>query len=700
MGYPVAVSNPEDDIDPPGAEGMDAEEFQAVVLSEIENAVSFIDSDIAPLREKATLYYRGALFGDEQEGRSQVISRDVHDVVNGVLPSLMRVFFGPEKVVEFVPDGEDDVEMAEQATDYANFIVQRDNPGFTIFWNAFKDALVRKVGFVKYYWDGSVTVSSVDYSGLDPMAVNKLLEDLSKAQEASVEDASQDENGFTVTIKLKKKADRLRIVSIPPEEYIIDSLARSPLEYTLKGHRTEITRSELIAMGYNEEDIEDLGHSGNEMLMNVERQAREITAVQGTGGESGDESQTRILYFEGFIRCDKDGDGIAELHKVCAAGSGWKVLKSEPVDDDNFAEFFADLEPHTFFGEAVAEKVMDIQKIKSGVTRASLDSLALSVFPRTAVTVGANIADVMNTEIGAVIRVKQNTDVTMLTTPFVGRDSFPMLAYMDEVRESRTGMSKTAMGLQPGDLQNMTALAAANQFNKSHEHIEIIARIIAETGMKRLFRGILREITQNQRQARVINLRNKWVSIDPRAWKANMDVTCNVALGAGTSREKLAVLEKVLAKQEQIFATVGPDNPLVSINEYHNTLTEMLALSGFKNGSKYFTDPAKWQPGPGSAKQPDPKLIDAQTHQQKVQLEAQKMQTEAALKQIMAANDSAHKNADRQQALQLGLAEISAKYQTTIEAATIKAQAEMMRISADLHMDAHSQEHRTADVGH
>lgn len=687
MTYPAALPNPEDEIDPTGAEGMAEpdgmtdEEFEGVVKSEIDSAISFIDSDIAPLREKATLYYRGALFGDEQEGRSQVISRDVHDMVNGILPSLMRVFFGPDKVVEYLPDGEDDVEMAEQATDYANFIIQRDNPGFTILWNAFKDALVRKVGFVQYDWDDSITVSSVDYSGLDPMAVNKLLEDLSKAQEASVENIEEGEEGLSVTIKLKKRADRLRIRSFPVEEYIIDSLARSPTEYTLKGRRSELTKSQLIAMGHKEEDLEDLGSSDGEMLLNVERQAREITATQGTGADSGDESQDSILYFDGFIRADKDGDGIAELRHICAAGAGWKILKDEQAEDDNFAEFFADIEPHTFFGESMSEKVMDVQKIKSGVMRASLDSLALSVFPRTVVTPGANIADVMNTEIGAVIRAKTPNDVTVMATPFVGKDSFPMLAYMDEVRESRTGMSKTAMGLDPGTLQNMSTIAAANQFNKSHEHIEIIARMLAETGMKRLLRGMLRLITENQRQVRVINLRNKWVPIDPRAWKANMEVTCNVALGAGTTKERIAVLQAVAARQEQILLTLGPNNPLVTLNEYHNTLLELLSLSGFKNGSKYFTDPAKWQPPPQQAPAPDPKLIHVQNEQMKIQ------------------SDNAHKEADRQQALALGLAEISAKYQTTIDAATIKAQAEMMRISADLHIQA-SEAHHQRQMAH
>ncbi len=678
-----------DDLDPDQEDmaedpGMDKTEFQSIVRDEIEDAISFIDTDIAPIRRDATLYYKGTLFGDEEPGRSKVVSRDVHDVVKGILPSLMRVFFGPEKVVEFAPDGEEDVAMAEQATDYVNYIVTRDNPGFSVFWDAFKDALIRKCGIVRYDWDDSITVTRQSYSGLDPMAYQLLKQHLGESiDEFEPQNETQDENGVSVSIKLKKKADRAIIASVPPEEFLIDRRARSDEHFTFIGQRRELTRSELVAMGYTDAELDNLGSDDGELSQNLERQAREITtqlvATDGTGGFSGDESQNRILYVEGYIRADKDGDGIAELRKVCAAGAAFKILHEEQVEDHCFAIFPSDPEPHTFFGDCPAEQVMDIQKNKSGVLRASLDSLALSIHPRTAVGPGVNMADVLNTEIGAIVRTTNVANVVPLITPFVGKDAFPMLAYMDEVRESRTGMSKTAMGLEPGALQNMTALAAASQFNKAHEHVEIIARIFAETGMKRLFRGLLRLVTENQRKARLINLRNQWVPVDPRAWKANMDVTCNVALGAGTNKEKIATLMGVKQTQEQIILTAGPNNPLSGLGEYHNTLTEILALSGFKNSTKYFKDPATQPPTPQAPPPPDPKIVAAQ----------------------IASQDKA---ADRQQAFALGMLEIQAKYRTTIDAEQMQQVTDFARMHTDLVIqasEAHHERHMQAvDAGH
>ncbi len=653
----------------PEDEGMSEDEFQSLVTREIEGAIDFVDSDVAPIREAATLYYRGALFGDEQEGRSKVVSRDVHDTVNAILPSLMRVFFGSDKVVEFMPQGPEDVGAAEQATDYINYIVTRDNTGFSVFWDAFKDALVRKQGVVQFDWDKSVTVSQKTYTGLDEMGLIKLMQDLSTAQEAQiVGDLEQDQDGIRVTVKTKNSADKAKIESVPNEELIIDKLATSPELgcFTLIGRRTTKTYSQLIAMGYSEEDLDEIGADDGGLGENIERQARMPTPNTMFGADSSNDAQEPYLYVDCFVYADKDGDGIAELHRVCAAGSGFKVLHTEPVDDHNLAIFPCDPEPHTFFGDSIAEKTMDIQKVKSGVLRASLDSLAQSIFPRTVVSrSGVEIADVLNTEVGAIIRADNPAQVITLDTPFVGKDAFPMLAYMDEVRENRTGMSKVAQGLDPGALQNTTALAAANQFNKAHEHIEIIARIFAETGMKRLFRGLLRLVTENQRKARVVNLRNQWVEVDPRSWRTNMDVTCNVALGAGTNKDRLQVVLGVLAKQELQIQMAGAEGPMVGLGEYHNALRDFLALSGEKNVDKYFRtpDPNYQAPEPP----PDPKMVIEQ------------MKIQAA---------TAQADADRQADMMIRLAEINARYQTTIDAATIKAQADVLRINADLAIQA------------
>lgn len=662
----------EEKAKPSKSEGMSADDFQKVVRAEVEDAISYIDDDISPLREAATQYYRGALFGDEKEGRSKVVSRDVHDTVGAILPSLLRIFFGPERVVEFVPQSQEDVAMAEQATDYVNYVAMRDNPGFEILLAVFKDALIRKDGVAKYWWDDSVTVKTVEYTGLTLDNITKLLEDMDRALDAEIIESSDGPEGLNITLKLKTKRDRVRIEAVPPEEFLIDRNARSDSSFTFIGHRRTLPVSDLVAMGYDYDEVMEAAGE-DDLADHPERLAREANQQTSGTAESDDESQEPVLYVEGFLKADKDGDGIAELYKVCCIGSAHKVLHEEPADDHPFACFPADPEPHTFFGDCPAEKVMDIQKVKSGLHRAALDSLGLSIYPRTIVGPGANVDDVMNTEIGAIMRTTVMANIAPVTMPFTGQHAYPMLEYMDRVRENRTGMSQVSMGLNPEALRNTTATAADNQFSKAHEHIEIIARVFAETGMKRLFRGILRLSVENQRQSRMVQLRNQWVQVDPRAWKTDMDVTANVALGGGSNTEKILVLSKVAEKQEMIIANYGPDNPLCGVAEYHTTLTKLLALSGFKNGDAFFKDPSKQTEAPAEgqgAQPPDPKVIEAQMkasiEDKKMQLEYQKHQDDLAF---------------RAQEMQI-------KYGSAFSIEQLKANMQAMRIDADLRIQA------------
>lgn len=685
---------PEDEDEPGKGEALSDDELQTIVSTEVDNALQFIESDIAPLRVKATEYERGMLFGDEEEGRSQFVSRDVHDTGNSILPSLLRIFFGPERVVEFVPGGKEDVEMAEQATDYINHIFMKDNPGFLILHSAFKDALFRKVGIVKYWWDNSVEVVVSHYTGLDIMELLKLEADLrEQGAEVEVINGEMKPDGTAdVSLKVKRPRDRARIMAVPLEEWFINADARGlePYEFRITGHGRNLPVSDLVAMGYNEDELDDCRGRDERVSQSLEEVSREPNgALNGIIPEPADESQEPIFYVEAFMYVDIDGDGLAELWKFCCAGPEHKILHKEMVDSHPFAEFPCHPEPHTFFGSSVADDTMDIQRFKSRVFRDAADSLSLSIFPRTAVTPGANMADVMNTEIGAVIRMERQGDVEVLSTPSVIGDAFPMLAYMDEVRESRTGMSKVGQGLDPSALQNTTALAANAQFSKSHEHIEIIARVIAETGMKRLFRGLLRLVTQNQRKARMVDLRGKFVQVDPRAYKADMEVTTNVALGGGTDREKIGALLQIKATQEQIILTAGPDNPLVSVKEYHTTLSKLTALAGFKNPDAFFKDPSQQPPVVQAPPPPSPE-------QMKQENEAKKI----ALQQVMHQNDMAQKNADRQQESLLKIYDINVRNKTQLTVAEMRAQAEAMRVVADLHIQKMESAHEHSVIAH
>lgn len=597
-------------------EPMSETNLEAIVAGELQDCVRYIDLEIGGARALATSYYRGDPLGDEEEGRSKVISMDVRDTVISLMPQLMRIFFSSEKIVEYTPETPAEVEMAAQATDYADYIVQRDNEGFKVIYSAVKDALVRKSGFVKYWWNENDEVHTENYTGLDDNTVALLMSD-DEGVEFSVEASYPmpgaqpepmigpdgqpmlDETGqlmmgpiplvHDVRIKRRITKGKISIQAMPPEEFLIDRRARSLKDAMVVAHRSMKTVSELVSMGYDEEDMRQFVTS-NELDTNIEYITRQPLARAIGGFDSFNPALGRVLYIEAYAKVDFDGDGIAELRKVCMAGPTFKLLHHEPVDHMPFAIFECDPEPHAFFGLSVADVTMDIQRIKTHLMRGMLDSLAQSINPRMAIVEGqVNIDDVLNNEVGAIIRQRAPGMAQQLETAFVGGAAMPVLDYMDMVKEARTGMSKASMGLDADALQSTTKAAVNATITAGQGQVELLARVLAE-GMKQLFKGILFLIVQNQDKPRMIKLRDKWTEMDPRTWNANMDVTVNVALGTGTTETKMAMLSNIAAKQEQILQTLGPSNPVVSIGQYVNTLRQMTELSGFKDSSKYFNE--------------------------------------------------------------------------------------------------------------
>ena len=669
-------------------EVMSEEDLQGVISAEIYDAISFIDDDIGGNRALATEYYYGQAFGDEEEGRSQVVSMDVRDTVQGILPSLMRIFFGPERVVEFAPQGPEDVQSAEQATDYVDFIFKRDNPGFKILHSAFKDALVRKVGIIKYWWDESVEVKAESFSMLDEQTMMFLTQDpdieISAVREYPIPGMAEQNLAqgimtpppmmYDVEIKRRIKSGKVKIEALPPEEFLIDRRAKSIDEATFVGHRTMKTVSDLVAMGYDYDEMVEVAGNGNDFDNNQEYQARNPFAVISTAN-NGDPSSKSVLYIEGYLKVDFDGDGIAEMRRICTVGTGNKVIRNEIVDDRQFADFCPDPEPHTFFGMCPADVVMDIQRIKSNVQRGILDSLAQSIHPRTAIVEGqANMEDVLNTEVGAVIRMRAPGMVQPFTTPFVGQAAFPMLDYLDDIKQTRTGISKAASGLDADALQSTTKAAVSATVNAAHQHIEMIARIFAETGLRKLFTGILKLVIENQDKERMVRLRNTFVPIDPRSWDAKMDVIVNVGVGDGTLEDRINILNQVAMRQEMLIKETGVNNPVVSLPQYTNTLTKMLQLAGIKDSQNYFNQlPVDFQlPEPPPPK-PTPEEMLAQVQVQSIQADIQKKAAELDLeRQKMIMSDDRERDRVEQDGI-LRRYELELKYGVQIQSAEINA---------------------------
>ena len=669
-------------------EVMSEEQLQGVISAEITDAISFIDDDIGGSRALATEYYYGDLFGDEEEGRSQVVSMDVRDTVQGILPSLMRIFFGPERVVEFAPQGPEDVQNAEQATDYVDFIFKRDNPGFKILHSAFKDALVRKCGIVKYWWDESVEVRAESFSMLDEQSMMMLTSDpdieISAVREYPVPGTEPQNEAqgimtpppmmYDVEIKRRIKTGKVKIEALPPEEFLIDRRAKSIEDATFVGHRTMKTVSDLVAMGYDYEEMVEASGNGNDFDNNQEYTARNPFAVISTSN-NGDPSSKSVMYIEGYLKVDFDGDGIAEMRRICTIGTGNKVIRNEIVSERQFADFCPDPEPHTFFGMCPADVVMDIQRIKSNVQRGILDSLAQSIHPRTAIVEGqANMEDVLNTEVGAVIRMRAPGMVQPFTTPFVGQAAFPMLDYLDDIKQTRTGISKAAAGLDADALQSTTKAAVSATVNAAHQHIEMIARIFAETGLRKLFTGILKLVVENQDRARMVRLRNTFVPIDPRSWDAKMDVIVNVGVGDGTIEDRINILNQVAMRQEMLIEKTGPNNPVVSLPQYTNTLTKLLQLAGIKDSTNYFNQlPVDFQLPEPPAPKPTPEEILAQVQAQSIQADIQKKAAELQLdRERMIMADDRERDRIEQDGI-LRRYELELKYGVQIQSAEIDA---------------------------
>ncbi len=680
---------PEDMEEEEEFEGVSEDDLHGIVSAEIDDAAAYIDDVISPERATAGEYYKGEPFGNEEEGRSQVVSMDVRDTVQAIMPSIMRVFFSATNVVEFAPNGPEDIANAEQATEYVNYCLTRDNNLFEVCYSSFKDALVRKNGILKVWWEEDKNVETINYTGLDEQAFTVLVADpdvelrdieieMSEMQVETPEGmmASAPPAMYSCTAVRTTTKGRIAVASVPPEEFLIDRQAKSLEDAAFVGHRRYVTVSDLVKMGYELEEIEDLGYETTEDFNGNQETFDRNPDATILGAGRTDLASRKIEYIETYLYVDMDGDGIAELRRVCVGGSAYKILHNEPCDHIPFVSFCPDPEPHTFFGMSIADVVMDIQLIKSNILRNMLDSLAQSIHPRTAVVEGqVNLEDVMNTEVGGIIRMRAPGMVQPFSQPFVGQAAFPMLQYMDELRENRTGISKAAAGLDANALQSSTRAAVAATVTAAQQHIELICRIFAETGMKPLFKKALHLLTTYQDAPRMVRLRNQFVPIDPRVWNSNMDVVVNVALGTGTNEEKMAFLAQVAQKQEMLIQQGGVQgNPLVDLSQYRNTLAQMLALAGYKDPNMFFKDPAMQPPPPPPAPPPpSPEEILAQVQAQAIQADIQKKAAELELQreEMMRKDDRERDKLDADTMLRA--AEIEAKYQTQVNTANIQA---------------------------
>lgn len=513
-------------------------------------------------------------------------------------------------------------------------------------------------------------------------------------------------------VKLKRviSPGRIRVAAVPSEEFLIERRATELSEDKCRfvAHRYMSQRSHLIDMGYRRKDVEAIPAADN-LDNNQERLARE--SYNFLQSMSPDKSVDLVEVYECYVKVDA-GDGSSEWRKVVRAGAdgGRKTLSDEVWEDAlPFTDLVPNPIPHRWRGRSLFDEVYEIQRIKTVLWRQSLDNLYMTNNPRTEVVDGQviNLDELVNQELGANIFVKAPNAIRTLDVPFTAKESFGMLDYTDTVLERRTGASRNSQGLVQDALKDQTATAVNAAVDATYLRKETYARNIANVGLPRLFKALLKLAIKHQDQPKVVRLTGKFVEMNPSAWDADMDVTINTGLGTGARDRDMAALMGIKATQEQIIGKFGPMNPLCGVKEYRNTLAKMCEAYGIRSVELFFKDPSdeELQAFAHQPKPPDPHMAAAQAKMQegqaKLQLEQQKFawerqkdtvsrQDDLQLKQQDAAMNAKVRSDQANADLQIKLQEMDRQQALDIE----KMNREFMLKRQELQLEAQLQAQR------
>lgn len=616
-------------------------------------SIGYYDSQLANDQLEAQRYYKGEPFGNEEDGRSKVISRDVATTVDSIMPDLIKLFLSGDDVVEFEALEEGGEEGARQATDLCNHIFYKDSDGYTVIHDWAKDGLLNRIGVVKVYWEKT---SKTEERTFEEQPTEQLM--MMEQDGWEPIEAEQDEVSGLWDVKVSREKDTSRVVidCVPPEEFFVAPRQQDLQSSEYTATKTLKTISDLIAAGFDRKVVEDIGSSGDDTdpsfdERRTERYEDEDYTFSDSETNSTDPMMRKVWVNDEYVLVDFDGDGIAELRHVTRVGT--IILDNQPVDFHPFINFSPIKLSHTIVGKSLADDTMDIQLIKSTLLRQTLDNLYISNNPRIEVPdayVGENtFDDLLTVAPGAPIRTKGVGGLRPVAVPFTAAQSYGMLEYWDTERQSRTGVTNYNQGLNMDSL-NDSGVAIELIQNKGMGKIELIARNLGNS-MGILFQKVLKTAIEYQEGDMSINVRGKWQNIDVSALNPDMRVNIQVGLGSGDKAERIKARMAILQMQQQSMSMGLSD--LSKIYSNYDGLTRDMDIG---DANKYFVEPQEGQKPPPPP--PDPKVIAMQEKgkidQANLQLKAKGQEADAQMKMQGNQIDATSKQEQNENALQLG----------------------------------------------
>lgn len=592
---------------------MDDDELFDLAQKELELSESLSNSTLSGDRLRALNYAYGDMADTPAAtGRSKAMTRTVRDTIGWIMPSVMRVFFASDEIAAVVPMGPEDEDRALQQQDGLNYVFTKDCSGYQVLSSAWHDSMLLRNGVVKFWWAFEKKRTYNQITGIDDDALAVLMadnQDLQIAEKRSYQkqvDAGLNEGQpftqETVTLHdvkfyREKNCGKPMMEAVPPENFRINSEARSSEDARFMAHVDTVMRGDLIKDGHDRETVWGLKSATvfDNFGMRAEREKYTYNQAPVTG-ESGVRATDLVQIAECYVLADRDGDGIPEWVQVImgGGGSGWVGLSAKPwTDPVPFVDFVSEAVPHRREGISIFDQTADLQQISTVVLRSALDNIYAQGNPQKAVNENLieNMDAVLSPQFNGVIRVKgePQSAVFPITHPFIAGDLFQTLEALNGMVEMRTGVSRSTMALDPKALSNVTATTTNAAVSASYSKIEQIARNFADR-LVILLRGLNQLLVTHQDQQRTIRARGKWVSLDPRSWNADADIIVSPAISFGNREREMMMLQMVLQLQKEIVANYGPDNPVVPPSKILNTAAQLVRAAGLRNADMYFND--------------------------------------------------------------------------------------------------------------
>lgn len=710
-----------------------------------ERAKRFIQDDISIRAARSNEFYlaqpEGIFRSPESPGRSNYVDSSVADTINWLLPPLVEVFCGTEDVVNFVARSHAQERSAEMTTAMVNHVWRVQNKGYKIARTWMHDALMAPAGVIKVYWEPDLTPKTTHFRGLtdlqyelmalaaeagehaivkhkqyrnpdfDPLTViqhgialssgqapaiapqvqqgmQQGANPMQVAQNAQIDpgnpEISQHLHDIVVFEDVNPHSNsrgRVKIENIPLEEFYFDPQARDVEDATYVAHARRITVSDLRAMGFDADVLDNISDITNDPSMTNTFLRR--TELQGAYTYSDftnavDPSMREVVIVEAYVKMDYLQTGIAEWRKIIRCGN--TILLNEAVDGNPFLLLVSNPLPHLAFGVSTAEQAQNAQLNQTQLMRALIDNVNLGANAQMYVVDGqVNMDDALDSRPGGLIRVKEAGAIGVVQSGSGDTAGVSMLIEtLDTMKQERTGVQKLTQG-SDADIVNETATGYQAMTQRAEQRIKLMAREFAENGFKPLALRIQKLLAMHQSEYLQIRLNGQIIEADPMDAANQFDVDVKVGLGTGDKSKTVAALNTILQMQQQAISQATGMSNLYLV---HNTIEKLVRAMDFPNVEDFFTKPTSPMPQPPQPQMSPDVQAQVQIQQQKAQAEAQRQERQAQLDAMRIQAQATKDDQQAQMAHQREMAKM--QMQQDIEREKLYLQAAIQREQAAL----------------